>query len=471
MAGSVPSAPGLLRYRAGMDLTDPRRPRAGRWLNTLARAGPPVVVTLLLLVSGMLWLAYRWLDPTPEKTLVLATGPDQGAHQEFGKRYLPLLQADGLTVTLRETEGSLQNLALLRDRDSGVQAAFVQSGVEQDAPGTPADPLVSLGSVAYEPLWLFYREDSARKHLGHAPLLRLSQLAGWHVGTGPPGGGAGLLFAQLARANGLDPSQISQGDVTAVATVVRLVQGQADALLLVAAPDAPLVQYLLRTPGVRLFEFQQAEAYARRFPFLRAVTLPRGVIDLAADQPPADVQLLATTASLVARADLHPALMQLLVQAAQQVHGKAGWFQHDGELPSPAASGFELAPEAERFYRNGKPWLQRYLPFWLANFVDRMWIVLLPLLAAAVPLSRVLPPLVELRLRSRIFRWYEHLRALEANLEQPGADPAALRSQLEHIDTQVERIGVPLSYANELYQLRSHIHLVRKRLQSAAGGR
>jgi hypothetical protein len=233
---------------------------------------------------------------------------------------------------------------------------------------------------------------------------------------------------------------------------------------MVAAADAPLVQYLLRAPGIRLFEFVQAEAYTRRFPFLRAVTLPRGIVDLAADKPPQDVRLVAATASLVVREDLHPALIQLLVQAAQQVHGDAGWFSRAGEFPSPSVSDLPLAPEAARLYRDGVPWLQRYLPFWLANFIDRMWFVLLPLAAVMIPLSRVLPPLVELRVRSRVYRWYAHLRAVEQALERPAPALDRLRAEIERIDGQVERVGMPLSYTHELYELRSHIELVRKRI-------
>ena len=446
---------------------EPGRSRLGRWVGVIVGAGPVVVGLLLLAVAAALIGAYRWLDPTPAKRIVIATGPEQGAYVEFAKQYLPLLREHGLAVELRTTQGSAENLALLRDAASGVQVAFVQGGV--DAGGAAdATALESLGSVAYEPLWLFYREASARQHLGRAAPARLSQLAGWRINTGPAGGGGGPLFAQLADANGLDAAQLQLADKPAVHGVVDLVQGRIDALLMVSAADAPLVQYLLRTPGVRLLPFTQAEAYARRFPYLRALTLPRGIVDLATDEPPQDVPLVAATASLVARADLHPALVQLLVQAARQVHGRAGWFQQAGELPSAAAPELLLAPEAERFYRSGRPWLQRYLPFWLANFIDRMWIVLLPLLAALVPLSRVLPPLVELRLRSRVYRWYAHLRAVEHALERPEADIAALRARLERIDSQVEHIGVPLSYTNELYQLRSHIHLVRRRLMALA---
>jgi TRAP-type uncharacterized transport system substrate-binding protein len=450
-------------------------PPARRWQPRLAllAAGPPLVGLMLLLVAALLLLAWRVLDPLPARRLQLATGPDQGAYFEFAKRYLPLLRAQGLTVTLRASEGSADNLALLADPASGVQAAFVQGGVDgaaasADLGSSGVPPLVSLGSVAYEPLWLFYREDSARRLLRDKPPERLAQLAGWRINTGPEGGGSAPLFRRLAEANQLPPAQLKLGDEAAVNGVVELVQGRIDALAMVSAAEAPLVQYLLHTPGVRLFNFAQSEAYARRFPFLHPLVLPRGVVDLAADQPPQDVHLVATTASLLVRADLHPALQQLLVQTARQVHGEAGWFARGGEFPNPGTTAWPLAAEAERFYSGGPPWLQRYVPFWLASFFDRMWIVLLPLLAALLPLSRVLPPLVTLRLRSRVFRWYADLRAVEKAIDGPAADAQALRAELDRIDAQLDLVGVPLAYTNELYELRSHVQLVRRRLSVQA---
>lgn len=443
------------------------RSNAGRWWDAVVGAGPVVVALLVVAVAFTLYAAYRVLDPTPAKRLVIASGPEQGAYAEFAKRYQPLLAAHGLQVELRATQGSGENLALLRDHASGVHAAFVQGGVEDAQPPTEGGDVRSLGSVAYEPVWLFVREASVRARLGRTPLDRLAQLRGWRLQAGPAAGGAAALFNRMAAANGLAAGDLQLGELATVHGVVELIQGRADALLMVAAADAPLVQYLLRTPGVRLFHFDQAQAYARRFPFLRALTLPRGVIDLAADLPPRDVPLVAATASLMVRGDLHPALIQLLVQAARQAHGEAGWFNEAGEFPNPRVAGWALAPEAERFYRNGVPWLQRYLPFWLANFIDRMWIVLLPLLAVMIPLSRILPPLVELRFRSRVFRWYAHLRDIEQAIEAGGgSDLAGLQERLEAIDRQVERIGLPLAYTHELYELRGHIHLVRKRLRA-----
>ncbi len=440
----------------------PRARGAGWWTSG-------VLIALMLLSA---WLIWRWLDPLPERRLVIAGGPERGAYEQFAKRYLPPLKAQGVAVEVRRTQGSAENLALLRA--GSVDAAFVQGGVDS-APlgpdGERDDSLVSLGSVAHEPLWVFYREDSARRLAPGKLPVDLAALRGWRINIGPPGAGTGPLFRQLAEANRLDPAALKLGEQAAVLGVVDLVEGRTDALAMVSAADAPLVQYLLRTPGIRLLDFAHAEAYVRRFAFLRALVLPRGVVDLADDQPDHDVQLVATTASLVVRGTLHPALQQLLLQAAREAHGGAGWFARPGEFPNTSAAEWPLADDAERYYRNGAPWLQRYLPFWLAHFVDRMWIVLLPLLAALLPLSRVLPPLVEHRLRSRVFRWYANLRRLEQAIEKPGADVEKLRAELDRMEQQTEHIGVPLAYANELYDLRSHIQLVRRRLSAKTGDR
>ena len=209
--------------------------------------------------------------------------------------------------------------------------------------------------------------------------------------------------------------------------VVAFLEGRIDAIVFVSAPESLMVQMLLRTPGVRLFDFAQAEAYARRFSFLSAVVLPRGIVDLARDQPPHDVHLVAPTAMLVARDGTHPALVQLLVQAAAQVHGGAGWFQHKGDFPNTRNTAIPISPEATRFYRDGLPWLQRYLPFWLANLIDRMGVALISIIAVLIPLSRVVPPLYQFRIRSRVFRWYGQLRTLEDAAGKRPARRAASR--------------------------------------------
>jgi hypothetical protein len=247
--------------------------------------------------------------------------------------------------------------------------------------------------------------------------------------------------------------------------VAALFDGSLDAMLLVSAPEAPPVQALLFEPGIALFEFEQAEAYSRRFPYLGPVVLPRGVADLPRDIPPRDVRLIAPTTMLVARESTHPALMQLFVQAAHKIHGEPGWIARARQFPSAQNIELPLAREAERYFRSGPPLLQRYLPFWLANLIDRMWVVLVSIIAILIPLSRIVPPLYEFRVRSRIFRWYRHLREIENEIAKGEADAEALLAELNKVDARAARITVPLSYTDELYALRSHIDLVRTRLR------
>ena len=422
----------------------------------------------IVLAAALLGIAYWVLDPTPPSKVVLATGPEQGAYAEFGKRYAQILKTYGVTVELRSTQGAAENLRKLHDPKSDVDIAFVQGGAG-DAARADADEseLVSLGSLFVEPVWLFYRTDSAQRLLKADSLNALSQLAGWRVNIGARGSGSPNLMHKLLDANRIELTSLTLLREPPTPAVVALLAGESDALVFASAPESLLVQMLLQTPGIALFDFGQADAYSRRFPYLTPVTLPRGVVDLARDLPPRDVRLVAPTATLVARAGTHPALIQLFVQAAQQIHGGAGWFQRKGEFPTATSTEEPLAKEAQRFYASGTPLLQRYLPFWLANLIDRMWPVLVTIVAALIPLSRMLPPLYQFRIRSRIFRWYAQLREVENAVGKRPADE--LLKELEAIDLRVENITVPLSYADELYSLRSHIQMVENRLRAMAG--
>ena len=436
----------------------------------LATGGPFIALALVLLA-----LAYWVLDPTPPKKIVLATGSDQGAYSEFGKRYVQILKGYGVTVELRPTQGAAENLRLLRDPNSGVDIAFVQGGagdvvpltdnIASDATSDDSTPLVSLGSLFYEPVWLFYRTESARRLLKANAMTSLSQLPGWRLNIGADGSGTSNLMATLIDANRIEPAALTLLRKPQTPAVMDLLAGDSDALVFASAPESLMVQMLLQTPGIALFDFAQADAYSRRFAFLTSVTLPRGVVDLARDLPPQQVRLIAPTASLVARRTTHPALIQLFVQAAKQVHGGSGWFQRKGEFPTAAAAEQPLAKEAQRFYASGTPVLQRYLPFWMANLVDRMWPVLLSIVAILIPLSRMLPPLYQFRVRSRIFRWYAQLREVETAIGTQPTDE--LLRRLKAIEMRAEQVTVPLSYADELYSLRSHIQMVQGRVYSA----
>lgn len=428
------------------------------WLrDVLLSVGPVALLTLALA-----WLAYEWLAPNPPSRVVLATGPAQSAYDRFGQQYAQALRQHGIEVTLRPTGGSADNLALLRRGE--VDLGFVQGG-SPPLQDTDAEHLQSLGQLFVEPLWLFYREDAALRRQPSGRLATLPELAGWRVNVDTDGSGVPQLFLRLLEANGVGPEQLQLSRLPQTPATVAFLDGALEALVFVSAPESAMVQMLLQTPGVRLMHFAQAQAYARRFGFLSPEVLPQGVVDLAGNRPQQDHQLVATTTSLLARDGTHPALLQLLAQSAIALHGQPGWFQTSREFPRAQHDGLPVSDEIDRALRNGTPWLQRYLPFWLANLVERMWLALGLILALALPLSRVVPPLVALRIRSRVFRWYPELRQVETLAEQGLVPVADLMARLDALEAQAEQVKLPLAYTEELYTLRHHIDLVRRKLQ------
>lgn len=412
---------------------------------------------------GLLILAYFLLDPMPPKHVVLGTGPENGAYAEFGKRYVEELKRYGISVELRQTVGSRENLVLLRDGKQKLDLAFVQGGASETIrtrAEEEQEPVVSLGSLFFEPVWIFYRADSFKE------FTMLTQLRGKRVNIGARGSGTPGLMMRLLGANQIEREELQRSMLTDQEAVIALLEGKLDAIVLIAAPEAAYVQMLLQTPGIRLLEMAQAEAYARRYRYISPVVLPRGVAHLALDVPPRDLQLIAATTSLVAREDLHPALVQLFVQAAARIHSGSGWIARAGQFPSAAHNEFPLAKDAERYYRTGPPLLQQYLPFSLANLIDRMWVALFSIVVVLLPVSRMVPPLYRFRVRSRIFRWYRNLRVIEAELEGNERPREELLASLDKLDARAAGVRVPLAYADQLYALRSHIDLVRARLRA-----
>jgi ABC-type amino acid transport substrate-binding protein len=411
----------------------------------------------VLLAAALLALAYWWLDPMPPRRVTLATGPAQSAYEEWGQRYARLLAQQGIEVVLRPSQGSAENLELLRRGE--VDLGFVQGG---SGSADEDEDLSALGNLFVEPLWIFYRSAAVPRLEGLRDLQRL------RVNVGTAGSGSPALMQQLIEANGLDPQRMQLLQLEPTPAVVALLDGRIDALVFASAPESLLVQMLLKTPGIALMDLAQSEAYARRFHFLSPVTLPRGVVDLATDLPPRDVRLVATTTTLLAGPEVHPALLQLFSQASLRLHRGAGWFNRARSYPNADLAGYPLAREAERTLRNGVPLLQRYLPFTLANLLERMWLALGLIIALLLPLGRIVPPLYEFRVRSRVFRWYAQLRQIEERLQTGQTTVDALLRELDELETRVGRIRIPLSYADELYALRNHIDLVRRRLRGEA---
>ena len=416
-------------------------------------AGPTIV-----LIAALCAIAYVIVDPAPPRHVVIATGQENSAYEQFGKLYAQALAKDGIKTTLIRSLGSQDNLQRLND--GKVDVAFVQSGSTDEAE-SQRQGLVSLGSLFTEPVWLFLREP--------VQITQLNQMKGLRINLGPEGTGIPKLFRQVLALNGVEPADLTIGSLENTPATVELLDGRIDGLVFSSGPDALLVQMLLQTPGVKLFNFDQAEAYSRRLPFLSHVVLPRGIVDLGRDLPPQDFHLIAPTATLVARANLHPALIELLVQAAGDIHGGAGWFQQQGQFPSARYTEIPVAREAAKFYKDGAPLLQRYMPFWIANLFDRLWVVVVALAALIIPFSKVVPPLYVWRIKSRLYRWYGQLRAVEQALDDADGPRRAqvcaeLLQRLVDIEARVNRMSIPLAFADGLYGLRSHINFVRQRV-------
>lgn len=422
----------------------------------------PITATVIV---GFI-VAYQFVNPAPPRTLTLAAGSPGGAYTAYARRYAEILSRDGITVTIRETAGTVENLALLRDESSGVDVAFVQGGVGQPEPD---DGLQGLGSVYFEPLWVFTRRSGP---FG-GPIVRLSELKGRRIAVGGEGSGTRAIALLLLAANGVTGETADLLPVSGDEALNGLLNGTIDAAFLVTGKVDGPVTALATARDVDLMSFDQAEAYAARFRFLSATALPKGAISLEKGLPESRVALLAPAATLVATDRLHPALVDLLLQAAREVHGDGGLFEAAGQFPSPRFLDFPLSSDAKRYYESGTRFLRKYLPFWAATLVERLLVMLLPFFTLLIPLLRIAPPTYRWRIRMKIYRWYEKLRAIEAqaraslgeNADNANADARGeILAQLDVLQDEAGRVNVPLAYAEHLYHLRLHIDFVRKRI-------
>jgi TRAP-type uncharacterized transport system substrate-binding protein len=447
---------------------DPRQPRASarlwRWLAGLAFA-----------LAVLLYLVVHFVSPLPPRTLVMSTGVEDGAYHQFGKRYQEILRGSGVKLELRPSSGSPENVERLQEGRAAV--AFVQGGTAQapsdpDAPETT--PLRALGCVAFEPVWIFTTSLDVSRGL--------DALAGKRVEVGVPGSGNMKVAMDLLRVYGVTvgsdrPSAANpaaggttiytDGGMTAAA---KLHRHEIDAVILVAAPQAASVQQLLADESVHLASLDHVEGLSRRFSYLQPVSLKRGSVDPGRDLPPHDIELLATEANLVVREDLHPALAYLLLKAAQQVHGSASLLNRPGDFPAARGTDFPLADAAERYFRNGPPFLQSYMPFWAAIYLQRLLLLIVPLLAILFPVARLLPELIAWRRNARLYRWYGELKFLEQELESGTLGEEERRDaseRLDRIETDVAHARFPLELSDRVYTLREHIEFVREQIARA----
>ncbi|MDR1351126.1 MAG: PhnD/SsuA/transferrin family substrate-binding protein [Zoogloeaceae bacterium] len=434
------------------------------WREALITAWPLALV--LLLGFGA---AFHFVKPAPPRHIVMSTGREDGLYHAFALRYQEIFARNGITLELRPSQGSGENLLRLSQGEADI--AFVQGGVASNWKDRDNwQGLYTLGSAFYEPLWVFARDGKNRQYP-----QRLTDLTQKRITVIQENSSVYALAYRLLSANDItektaqiSPTTRAQDEFAAAGA---LQQGEIDALFIIAAPESPIVQVLLRSSGIRLMSFNRAEAYHRHFPYLFRLSMPEGGVDLAYNFPPQDTELLAATANLAIREDLHPALQSLMLSALREVHGGSGFFQEAGEFPAYRNSDFPLTAAAERFYASGPPFLQRYMPFWLAVLADRFLILALPLLTLLLPMLRFAPAIYSWRVRSRICRVYGELKFLENDLLRcrrlgtlSPETHADFMARLDAIEADANRTPVPLSFTDLRYTLKTHIQLVRERI-------
>ncbi|MEE8334586.1 MAG: TAXI family TRAP transporter solute-binding subunit [Alphaproteobacteria bacterium] len=411
-----------------------------------------IVAPALIVVIAGFALAYHFVGPAPPDRVVMATGAPEGAYHAFGGDYAERFAREGITLELKNTAGSTENLALLRDPNSGVAVAFLQGGIGDANDG---HGLAALGSVYLEPLWVFVR--------GQPPKL-LSGLAGKRIAIGAPGSGTRKVALRLLTENGVTGETATLLEIGGAQAARALADGLADVAIFITSVTSATVRGLLARPGITPMSFDRADAYVRRNRFLSKIILPRGTVDLAADLPAHDLVLLAPAATIVVSPKLHPALIDLFLLTLRDVHRGGGLIEAPGAFPAPDYVTYPLAGAARRFHDNGPPLLQRFLPFWASNLADRLKIMLLPLITLLYPLFKLLPPVYSWRMRARVNRWYKQLQAIDDALRAGTITPAEAGREIDRIESSVEAVSVPPGFAASAYTLRLHIDFLRRGL-------
>jgi len=406
---------------------------------------------------GIVSLVLTYFIPAPPSSVGMATAFRGGSAEYYGRQYQESFARSNIELELRETTGVLESIKLMQDPKSGVQIAIVVGGVSD---GKHAPELLSLGTIYNSPFWLFYASNE--------PFDRLSQFKGKRLAVGPAGSGARSSAEQILGKGGVNSENAVFLPLSGSAAADALLGGKVDAAWLIGAPDAMAVHALLVDPAVQLMSFPTAEAFTIIFPEFVRLVLPRGVVDIDRNIPSTDVPLVGTTSRVLVRSDLHPEIVQLLLQTMVKTHGARAVFQHANEFPNGTDPEFPVAPAAIDFYKNGPSFMQRHLPLWLSVHAQRAIAVLVTAIAIGFPLVRLLPLAYNWIARRRLFYWYAKLKALEASFD---ADPKDMRlaetqAEIERIEHAVSHISIPLTFSDQVYNLRSHIDIVRRKIAS-----
>jgi uncharacterized protein len=422
-----------------------------------------------LVIGASLVIAYGWkfIKPGPPKEITISAGAEGGAYFEYAKKYAAVLEKNGVKATILSSTGSIQNIERLRIAEgekNSADVAFIQGGLVDE---NTKEGLLSLGSLYYEPLWVFYRTSKFPQPIDHLPKLK-----GSVINIGVENSGTRKLALQLLGINDLKAGSYTASGLALKEAVAALNAGSIDAIMVVSAANAPLIKELLTTNGVAAMNLSRADAFTRLIPALSKVTLPRGAVSLADDIPNTDINVVATTATLAAKEDLHPAISYLLIKTAMQLHGGPQLLSNAREFPSITKyQELDVPDDVDKLYKQGAPFLYKHLPFWLANLLYRLWVLIIPLGAAMVTLSDALPKLVGFRGNRQIMSIYKEARLLEAEvLSGPKTQSAeSFTSRLDRLYERTSRVKVPSDFVKSVFELRSHLDLVAESITRHLG--
>ncbi|QKM65172.1 C4-dicarboxylate ABC transporter substrate-binding protein [Polynucleobacter tropicus] len=410
---------------------------------------------VLVAIFAVLWI----LVPPPPKVIEMATGFPTGLYYQFGERLKEEVAKDGVSLEVKATGGTIDNLGLLNDPKSGVNFAMVQGGV---ADVSKYPNLVSIAGMFYEPIWVWYREPGFKSEGGRLQVL--SQLKGKRVAIGNEGSGTLALSTALMKISGIKENEIHGEKLKPDQALTKLSNGELDAVFIVAAAEAPILKKFYEVPGIRLMNFDQADAYTRNLPYLSKVNVPRGLLSIEYDIPRQDIQVIAPTATLVTHDNVSPAMISLMLSASYDILKSYSRLQKPGEFPSSVGMDFPLHADAEIYLKDGPSFLHRHLPFWTAVWVGRFVKIVIPLLVIFIPLFTYIPSAKNFLLRLKLAQVYAELRELEKNAYDPDQKDRK-RMDLDEIERRVNNIKVSMMDSKELYDLKSHVGDVRARLK------
>jgi uncharacterized protein len=414
----------------------------------------PIAIVVLAII-----VAFMFMAPAPPKKVKIAAGAQGGAYASAAVALADALRLHDIEVEVMTTAGSVDNLEQLRSKEADI--GIVQTGLASDL---GAKGVRSIGAVFYEPLWVFHRKS--------VPLEELQDIAGKRAAIGPEGSGVRVLSTLLLTETGVTPDKFTAFPLAGQAAATALKNGEIDVALIVSGPGAPFIADLIGDPGIELMSVKEAHAFARRHPYLDEVTLYRGVVDLAKILPKEDVELIAPAAQIAVREDLHSAIESLLIEAAFSQHGGASILSDPGRFPTPNLTDIPISEEADRYYRKGPTFLRSIFPYGVANFMERAWVLAIPLITLLIPLVRAAPPIYRWRIRSKIYVWYRDLRELEAEgrAAKTPEERAVVREKLATMQVETASVQVPLSYNDDLFRLRSHIRFVASLIDQLSAG-